>query len=106
MESNYNQFKTKNGVPGRTRTLSLLIRSQSLYPIELRAQNIYYLILRILNLDTLLTFYYLLLAMEVLLIYSPHEILYIVLTYLSRVIYFLSLSSRFSKILCSLTPGK
>ena len=28
----------KNGAPGRTRTASLLIRSQMLYPIELRAQ--------------------------------------------------------------------
>ena len=28
-----------SGAPGRTRTLSLLIRSQTLYPIELRALN-------------------------------------------------------------------
>ena len=28
---------TANGAPGRTRTLNLLIRSQTLYPIELRA---------------------------------------------------------------------
>ena len=27
---------TANGAPGRTRTLNLLIRSQALYPIELR----------------------------------------------------------------------
>jgi hypothetical protein len=30
-----------NGVPGETRTPNLLIRSQTLYPIELRAHNIY-----------------------------------------------------------------
>ena len=30
-----------NGVPGETRTPNLLIRSQTLYPIELRALNIY-----------------------------------------------------------------
>ncbi len=29
-----------NGVPGETRTPNLLIRSQTLYPIELRALNI------------------------------------------------------------------
>jgi hypothetical protein len=29
-----------NGVPGETRTPNLLIRSQTLYPIELRAHNI------------------------------------------------------------------
>ena len=31
--------KGKFGAPGRTRTSSLLIRSQMLYPIELRAQH-------------------------------------------------------------------
>jgi hypothetical protein len=29
-----------NGVPGETRTPNLLIRSQTLYPVELRARNI------------------------------------------------------------------
>ena len=31
---------SRNGVPGETRTPNLLIRSQTLYPIELRALNI------------------------------------------------------------------
>jgi hypothetical protein len=31
--------KIKNGAPGKTRTPNLLIRSQTLYPIELRAQK-------------------------------------------------------------------
>jgi hypothetical protein len=31
--------KILNGAPGETRTPNLLIRSQTLYPIELRAQN-------------------------------------------------------------------
>ena len=30
-------LKRKNGAPGRTRIPNLLIRSQTLYPIELRA---------------------------------------------------------------------
>ena len=30
----------KNGAPGRTRTCNLLVRSQTLYPIELRVHNI------------------------------------------------------------------
>ena len=29
-------FERKNGAPGRTRTCNLLVRSQTLYPIELR----------------------------------------------------------------------
>ncbi len=32
-------FNNLNGAPGRTRTPNLLIRSQTLYPIELRAQT-------------------------------------------------------------------
>ena len=38
-QNKFGAGKFELGAPGRTRTLNLLVRSQTLYPIELRAQR-------------------------------------------------------------------
>ena len=41
---NYTRVFIKYGAPDRSRTHNLLIRSQTLYPIELRAQKHHYMV--------------------------------------------------------------